>query len=305
MRIPLSWLRELVETDATVEQIAARLTMAGVEVASVDPGGRRPERCGGGPDHRRRTSPGRRRPDRLPGRHGRRARRGRVRRPQRAGGRPRRLRAPRRRPARRPADRGDRDQGRALPGHAVLGGRAGHRGGRRDDPPAGRRGRRRRAPTWWPTSGSTTWCSRWRSPRTGPTACRCSASRARSPRSPAGGSSPPATAVDEHDPPADTFASVTIDDPDLCRRFTARVITGVTVGPSPAWLARRLRAAGLRPINNVVDVTNYVMWELGHPLHAFDHARLGGHGSSCDGPGRARRSSRSTGRRGPWAMRCW
>jgi phenylalanyl-tRNA synthetase beta chain len=86
----------------------------------------------------------------------------------------------------------------------------------------------------------------------------------------------PATAVDEHDPPAETFASVTIDDPDLCRRFTARVIAGVTVGPSPPWLARRLRAAGLRPINNVVDVTNYVMWELGHPLHAFDHARLTG-----------------------------
>jgi phenylalanyl-tRNA synthetase beta chain len=87
---------------------------------------------------------------------------------------------------------------------------------------------------------------------------------------------PPAAALAELDPPADTLAAVTIDDPDLCRRFTARVITGVTVGPSPAWLARRLRAAGQRPINNVVDVTNYVMWELGHPLHAFDHARLAG-----------------------------
>ena len=63
---------------------------------------------------------------------------------------------------------------------------------------------------------------------------------------------------------------ISIEDPDLCPRYAARLITGVTVGPSPAWLAQRLRAAGLRPINNVVDVTNYVLWELGHPLHAFD-----------------------------------
>ncbi len=70
------------------------------------------------------------------------------------------------------------------------------------------------------------------------------------------------------------LARVRIEAPDLCARFTARVISGVTVGPSPGWLAWRLRAVGLRPISNVVDVTNYVMWELGHPLHAFDHARV-------------------------------
>ncbi|MBI4593500.1 MAG: phenylalanine--tRNA ligase subunit beta [Candidatus Rokubacteria bacterium] len=70
------------------------------------------------------------------------------------------------------------------------------------------------------------------------------------------------------------LARVRIDAPELCARFTARVISGVTVRPSPARLAWRLRAAGLRPISNVVDVTNYVMWELGHPLHAFDHATV-------------------------------
>jgi phenylalanyl-tRNA synthetase beta chain len=74
--------------------------------------------------------------------------------------------------------------------------------------------------------------------------------------------------------PADSLARVRIEDPDLCHRFTGRVISGLRVGPSPAWMACRLRAAGLRPISNVVDVTNYVMWERGHPLHAFDHAAV-------------------------------
>lgn len=64
--------------------------------------------------------------------------------------------------------------------------------------------------------------------------------------------------------------SVRIDDEELCPRYTARLITGVTIGPSPEWLAERVTAAGARPINNVVDVTNYVMFEMGQPLHAFD-----------------------------------
>ena len=59
--------------------------------------------------------------------------------------------------------------------------------------------------------------------------------------------------------------------PDLCPRYTARVIKGVKIAESPEWMQRRLRAIGLRPINNVVDATNYVMFELGHPLHAFDY----------------------------------
>jgi phenylalanyl-tRNA synthetase beta chain len=64
--------------------------------------------------------------------------------------------------------------------------------------------------------------------------------------------------------------SVTIIDADLCPRYTARVLQGVRIGPSPYWLRRRLAAVGLRPINNIVDVTNFVMMELGQPLHAFD-----------------------------------
>jgi phenylalanyl-tRNA synthetase beta chain len=69
--------------------------------------------------------------------------------------------------------------------------------------------------------------------------------------------------------------SVAIDDPSLCPRYAARLVRGVKVGPSPDWLAERVAAAGARPINNVVDVTNYVMFELGQPLHAFDAATLG------------------------------
>ncbi len=65
--------------------------------------------------------------------------------------------------------------------------------------------------------------------------------------------------------------SVTIEDPDLCRRFTASLIENVTVGPSPSWMQERLQKSGMRPINNVVDITNYVMLETGQPLHAFDY----------------------------------
>jgi phenylalanyl-tRNA synthetase beta chain len=69
--------------------------------------------------------------------------------------------------------------------------------------------------------------------------------------------------------------TVTIEAPDLCSRYLGLVIRGVTVGPSPEWLAMRLRALGLRPISNVVDATNYVLHEIGQPLHAFDLSRLG------------------------------
>jgi len=74
--------------------------------------------------------------------------------------------------------------------------------------------------------------------------------------------------------PIDSRVEVEIADPDLCPRYAAALIRGVTIGPSPAWMQRRLVFAGMRPINNVVDITNYVMLELGQPLHAFDYGRL-------------------------------
>jgi phenylalanyl-tRNA synthetase beta chain len=74
----------------------------------------------------------------------------------------------------------------------------------------------------------------------------------------------------------DDYASVAVEVPDLCPRFTARAFTDVTVGPSPLWLAARLSAAGQRPINNVVDITNYVMLATAQPLHAFDLDRVAG-----------------------------
>jgi phenylalanyl-tRNA synthetase beta chain len=77
--------------------------------------------------------------------------------------------------------------------------------------------------------------------------------------------------------PGRTDVRIDIDDPGGCYRFVAREIRGVTVRPSPFWLRQRLRGAGVRPISNVVDVTNYVMLELGQPLHAFDLDRVAGH----------------------------
>ncbi len=80
----------------------------------------------------------------------------------------------------------------------------------------------------------------------------------------------PAIEYPEEGEAIQNIASVTIQDPDLCYRYTASVITGVTIGPSPLWVKRRLEHIGVRSINNVVDVTNLVMMELGQPLHAFD-----------------------------------
>ncbi|MGZ6236125.1 MAG: phenylalanine--tRNA ligase subunit beta [Syntrophales bacterium] len=80
----------------------------------------------------------------------------------------------------------------------------------------------------------------------------------------------PDTIVSESEPDITSITSVDILDPDLCPRYSARIIKKVTIKPSPLWMRRRLEAVGLRAINNIVDVTNYVMMELGQPLHAFD-----------------------------------
>ena len=78
------------------------------------------------------------------------------------------------------------------------------------------------------------------------------------------------------EPSGREMVEVAIDDAELCSRYIGGVITGVKVGPSPEWIQRRLRAAGVRPINNIVDVTNYVLLEYAQPLHAFDMAKLDG-----------------------------
>ncbi len=85
---------------------------------------------------------------------------------------------------------------------------------------------------------------------------------------------PPPIDYPEDGPDISSLAKVEIEDPDLCRRYTATLIQGLKIGPSPDWLANRLRAIGERPINNVVDVTNYVMFEMGQPLHSFDFDEL-------------------------------
>jgi phenylalanyl-tRNA synthetase beta chain len=74
----------------------------------------------------------------------------------------------------------------------------------------------------------------------------------------------------------DPGVPVSIEDTDRCRRFDGRAIQGVRIGPSPAWLQRRLAAAGMRPVSNIVDITNYVMLEIGNPIHAYDRSLLTG-----------------------------
>ena len=72
------------------------------------------------------------------------------------------------------------------------------------------------------------------------------------------------------------YLSVTVEAPDLCKRYMARIVKDVKIAPSPLWMRERLRAMGVRPINNIVDITNYVMLEYGQPMHAFDYRHIAG-----------------------------
>jgi phenylalanyl-tRNA synthetase beta chain len=84
----------------------------------------------------------------------------------------------------------------------------------------------------------------------------------------------PAGRVASGGPPTASSVSIAIEDPVLCKRYSARCVLGVTVKESPRWLKTRLESIGQRPINNVVDATNFVLWEMGHPLHPFDLDRV-------------------------------
>ncbi|MFC1927458.1 phenylalanine--tRNA ligase subunit beta [Chloroflexota bacterium] len=86
----------------------------------------------------------------------------------------------------------------------------------------------------------------------------------------------PQVDYEETEKSIDSLASVDVVNPDLCPRYCAGLVTGIKIGPSPGWLQRRLNSCGMRPINNVVDVANYVMLEYGQPLHAFDYDKLEG-----------------------------
>jgi phenylalanyl-tRNA synthetase beta chain len=86
----------------------------------------------------------------------------------------------------------------------------------------------------------------------------------------------PEVHYEETEKSIDSLASVDIVNPDLCPRYCASLVTGIRIAPSPGWLQQRLNSCGMRPINNVVDATNYVMLEYGQPLHAFDYDKLKG-----------------------------
>ena len=91
----------------------------------------------------------------------------------------------------------------------------------------------------------------------------------------------PESTINESNKKIENFLKLKNQAPDLCPRYTARVIQNVTIKESPEWLKKTLIAVGLRPINNVVDVTNFVMMEMGHPLHAFDFSLIRGRRNYC------------------------
>ena len=87
----------------------------------------------------------------------------------------------------------------------------------------------------------------------------------------------PKVTVKENSEKVQDYISVEVQDQDLCTRYCARVCTNIKIGPSPKWMQRRLAASGIRPINNLVDITNYVMEEYGQPMHAYDLDTIAGH----------------------------
>ena len=88
---------------------------------------------------------------------------------------------------------------------------------------------------------------------------------------------PPVVTPTGNNEDAHDYVKVTVKDPDLCPRYCARMVKNIKIAPSPKWMQRRLAAAGIRPINNLVDITNYVMEEYGQPMHAFDYDQIAGH----------------------------
>ncbi|HJA94408.1 MAG TPA: phenylalanine--tRNA ligase subunit beta [Candidatus Eisenbergiella merdipullorum] len=87
---------------------------------------------------------------------------------------------------------------------------------------------------------------------------------------------PPEVTLHENQENVNDYISVKVQDPDLCPRYCARVCTNIKIAPSPKWMQRRLAASGIRPINNLVDITNYVMEEYGQPMHAYDLSTIAG-----------------------------
>ncbi|WP_321003585.1 phenylalanine--tRNA ligase subunit beta [Eisenbergiella porci] len=87
---------------------------------------------------------------------------------------------------------------------------------------------------------------------------------------------PPVVNVHENGENVNDYIKVEVKDPDLCPRYCAKVCTNIKIAPSPKWMQRRLAASGIRPINNLVDITNYVMEEYGQPMHAYDLSTIGG-----------------------------
>lgn len=88
---------------------------------------------------------------------------------------------------------------------------------------------------------------------------------------------PPVVTETGNNEDVNDYIKVTVEDPELCPRYTARVVKNIKLAPSPEWMQRRLAAHGIRPINNIVDITNYVMEEYGQPMHAYDMDTIAGH----------------------------